>query len=425
MSRNYIWQRFGNWRTRALAMFAILGPGIITAVADNDAGGISTFSVVGANYGYSLLWIVLLVKLSMVVTQEMGARMGAVTGKGLAALIRERYGVRWTTFAMIATLLANLATTVAEFAGVAAAGELFGVPRFISVPLAAVSVWALVLRLPFASVERVFLLLSAVYLAYPISGILIGPDWGEVARAAVTPTFRLEMGWLLVVIATIGTTITPWGQFFIQSYVADKGVGPRDYPTTRIDVIVGAVVADVIALFIIVTTASTLYTQGINITSAEEAAMALEPVAGTAARYLFGLGLLNASLLGACILPLSTSYTICQAFGWEEGVDHSFREAPAFHGLYGFTIAFGALVALIPGLPLFPVMVFAQDVNGVLLIVVLTFAIKLASDRAIMGEYASGRFGRTAAWLTTGMVVVLTVLLIIASTAELLGMPLG
>jgi Mn2+/Fe2+ NRAMP family transporter len=306
---------FRSWWRRAALALAIIGPGIITANADNDAGGISTYSVAGASYGYSLLWMLVLITFSLAVTQEMGARTGAATGKGLAALIRERFGVKWTLFAMVCTLAANLATTVAEFAGVAASGDIFGVPRLVSVPLAAVLVWVLVVKLQFRSVEKFFLLLSAVYLAYPISGILVGAPWGQVFRETVTPTFQMNAGYILVFIATVGTTITPWGQFFIQAYVVDKGVGPREYPATRVDVLLGAFITDIVSFFIIVATASTLHVRGIQIADAAQAAIALEPLAGPLAHYLFAIGLANASLLAASILPLATAYTLCEAFG--------------------------------------------------------------------------------------------------------------
>jgi Mn2+/Fe2+ NRAMP family transporter len=422
--RSGLFGRMFSWRARLMMMLGVIGPGIITANADNDAGGISTYSVAGASYGYSLLWMLVLITFSLAVTQEMGARTGAATGKGLAALIRERYGVRWTLFAMLCTLAANLATTIAEFAGVAAAGELFGLPRWVSVPLAAVLVWTLVVRGSFRAVEKVFLVLSAVYIAYPLSGIVVGAPWGEVLRQTVTPTFQMNSGYILVFIATVGTTITPWGQFFIQAYVVDKGIGPREYAATRIDVLAGAFITDIVSFFIIVATGSTLFARGIQVDSAAQAAIALEPLAGPLARQLFALGLMNASLLAASILPLATAYTICEAFGWEMGVSRSWSEAPAFHFLYAFAIAFGALVALIPDLPLLPVMLFSQDVNGMLLAVVLVFAIRIASDRSVMGRYANGRFGNTVAWATTAALIVLTALLIASSFAQLLGINL-
>ncbi|MBI2952850.1 MAG: Nramp family divalent metal transporter [Chloroflexi bacterium] len=413
------------WRLRLLAVLSLIGPGIITANADNDAGGISTYSVAGAQYGYSLLWVLALITISLAVTQEMGARTGAATGKGLAALIRERYGVKWTAFAMICTLVANLATTVAEFAGIAAAGELFGLPRWISVPIAALIVWLLVVKWSFRSVEKVFLALSAVYLAYPLSGLMVGPPWGQVFHEVVTPTFRMDAAYLLLFIATVGTTITPWGQFFIQAYVVDKGIGPREYATTRIDVLFGALITNIVSFFIIIATASTLYVRGIGITDAAQAAMALEPLAGPMAHYLFAVGLANASLLAASILPLATSYTVCEAFGWEAGVGRSWREAPAFHTLYAFAIAFGALVALIPDLPLFPVMILSQDVNGILLSVVLVFAIRIASDRRIMGRHTNGRFGNAVAWITTAALIALSMFLVGISLVQIAGVQIG
>ncbi len=414
-----------DWRVRILAFLAVLGPGIITANADNDAGGISTYSVAGSTYGYSLLWMLVLITVSLAVTQEMGARTGAVTGKGLAALIRERYGVRWTLFAMICTLVANLGTTVAEFAGIAAAGEIFGVPRWLSVPLAGVLVWLLVVRWSFRSVEKVFLILSAVYIAYPLSGLVVGAPWGEVFRQTITPTFELNTGYIIVFIATVGTTITPWGQFFIQAYVVDKGVGPREYSNTRVDVLLGALVTNVVSVFIIVATGSTLFPRGITIETADQAALALEPIAGPLAKELFGLGLMNASLLAASILPLATAYTICEAFGWEAGVDRAYREAPAFHSLYAFAIVVGAAVALLPGLPLFQVMLLSQDVNGILLAAVLVFAIRIASDRRVMGPYANGPVGKTIAWVTAIALIVLSVLLLLTTLAPAVGIRLG
>src|SRR5579859_5666945 len=295
------------WSRRLRLVLAVVGPGLIAANADNDAGGITTLSVVGADYGYQMLWALVLITLSLAITQEMGARTGAVTGKGLAALIRERYRVRTTLVAMLALLIANFGTTVAEFAGVGAALELFGVPRYVSVPVAAAVVWLLVIRGNYRLVERVLLIMSVVYLSYVLSAFLAAPDWGEVGRSVVTPTLRLEAGFLVTLIALIGTTITPWGQFFIQSYVVDKGVRSRDYYVTRLEVYAGALITDGISLFIIVCTAATLFVEGIHIEDAGQAALALRPLAGPLAAQLFGLGLLNASLLGAADVPLSTA----------------------------------------------------------------------------------------------------------------------
>ncbi len=376
--------------------------------------------------GFDLLWTLVvmalaLVTFSLAITQEIGARTGAVTGKGLAALIREGYGVRVSFVAMLALLAANLGTTVAEFAGVAASLELFGVPRFVSVPIVAAAVWLLVIRGSYKSVERVFLVLSLVYLSYIFSGFLAKPDWSEVARSVVTPTIRLETGFLVTLIAMIGTTITPWGQFFIQSYVVDKGVGPAQYGITRWEVYVGALITDVVTLFIIVSTAATLFAQGIRIEDAGQAALALGPLAGPLAQQLFAVGLLNASLLGAAVVPLSTAYAVCEAFGWEAGVSRSFREAPVFNGLYTFAIAAGALAILIPGLPLVTVILLSQMVNGMLLPLILAFAIKLSGDRSVMGSSANGPVRGFLAWATAAAVSAATLALIGVTALQLLG----
>src|SRR5215211_733189 len=378
------------WRRRLTIFLAVVGPGIITANADNDAGGITTYSIVGAHYGYSLLWALVLVTVSLAVTQEIGARTGAVTGKGLAALIRENYGVRITFAAMLALLVANQATTISEFAGIAASLGLFGIPRWLGVPLVAVAVWYVVIRGNYKNVERVFLLLSLFFLAYVVSGIIVGPPWGEVLRQTITPTFSLDAGYLLTFVAMVGTTITPWGQFFVQAYVVDKGVTAAEYRYTRIDVLIGAFVTDFIALFISVATAATLFVNGIRVDAAADAALALQPLAGPLARSLFAFGLLNASFLAACIVPLATAYAVAEAFGWEAGVNTSFRDAPLFNGIYTFTVVVGAAIVLIPELPLITVMLVAQTVNGILLPVVLVSAARLAANRAIMGRHANG-----------------------------------
>jgi Mn2+/Fe2+ NRAMP family transporter len=396
-------------------MLAIAGPGLIAANADNDAGGITTLSVVGADYGYAMLWALVLITFSLAVTQEMGARTGAVTGKGLAALIRERYRVKTTLIAMLALLTANFGTTVAEFAGVGAALELFGVPRQVSVPIAAAVVWLLVIRGNYRLVERVLLVMSVVYLSYVFSAFLAQPDWGEVAHSMVTPTLRLEGPFLVTLIALIGTTITPWGQFFIQSYVVDKGVSRRDYYVTRLEVYAGALITDGISLFIIVCTAATLFVEGIHVESAAQAALALEPLAGPLAEQLFGLGLLNASLLGAAVVPLSTAYAVCEAFGWEAGVSRSWDDAPIFNLLYTLAIAGAAAVVLIPNLPLVPVILLSQTVNGVLLPFILVFAIRLASDRDLMGDFANGRIRNAVIWVTAGAIIVMSIALLLAT----------
>jgi Mn2+/Fe2+ NRAMP family transporter len=407
-------------------VLAIVGPGLIAANADNDAGGITTLSVVGAEYGYQMLWALLLITFSLAITQEMGARTGAVTGKGLAALIRERYRVRTALVAMLALLIANFGTTVAEFAGVGAALELFGVPRYVSVPIAAAVVWLLVIRGNYRLVERVLLVMSVVYLSYVVSAFLAQPDWGEVGHSIVNPTLTLETGFLVTLIAMIGTTITPWGQFFIQSYVVDKGVGRRDYHVTRMEVYAGALVTDGISMFIIICTAATLFGTGIRIEDAGQAALALKPLAGPLAAQLFGIGLLNASLLGAAVVPLSTAYAVCEAFGWEAGVSRAWDEAPIFNLLYTFAIAGAAAFVLLPGLPLIQVILLAQTVNGVFLPFILVFAIRLASDRDLMGSFANGPIRNAVIWTTAAAIIAMSLALVAATLLlPALGITLG
>lgn len=412
-------------RLRLGFALSIIGPGLIAAMADNDAGGITTFSVAGATFGYQLVWVLLLITISLAITQEIGARTGAITGKGLAALIRENYGVRTTFYAMLALLFANQATTVSEFAGVAASLEIFGVPRLVSVPIAVAVVWLLVTRGTYKLVERVFLLFSLFYLAYVVSGVMVGPPWGEVLRSFVLPSGELTPDYLLMVVAVIGTTITPWGQFFIQAYVVDKGVTPEEYPVTRLEVLSSAVITDLISLFIIVTTAATLHVRGIHIEEARDAALALAPLAGPAAQGLFALGLLNASLLAASIVPLSTAYAVCEAFGWEAGVNRSFREAPVFNGLYTVTVTIGGLLVLLPGLPLVGVILLAQTINGILLPVILIFALQLARRPEIMGRHATGRLQHTIAWITVAGTIAASLLLVVVTLAGLVLGPRG
>jgi len=399
-------------RTRLFVFLAILGPGLITASADNDAGGIATYSVIGARYGYTMLWALVLVSVSLFVTQEMGARMGIVTGQGLAALIRERFRVRVTLFAMTTMLVANLATTISEFSGIAASFQLFGLSRYIAVPLMAAFIWLLVVRGSYKMAERIFLAFSAFYIAYIVSGIIAHPDWTEAARGTLVPSFQGDSGYILLLIALVGTTITPWGQFFIQAYVVDKGISIKHFKYTLTEVLLGAIVTFVVAFFIIIACAATIHTAGGDVSSAEEAAAALKPLAGRFASGLFAFGLLNASVLAAAILPLATAYAICEAFGFESGVNRTFREAPVFHGLFTFSIVLGAAVALIPGLPLFTVMVLAQGINGILLPLILVFVLIIVNDRRIMGDYANTKWNNVIAGLTTAGLVLLSLMLV-------------
>jgi len=399
------------WR-RWLPLLAVLGPGIIAASAGNDAGGIATYSQDGAIYGYATLWMIFVMTFSLVIVQEMAARMGMVSGKGFAALIRERFGVRPTLFAMFCLLASNAATSVAEFAGIAASLELFGVSKYVSVPIAAVVVWLLVVRGSYQRVEKVGLALSAVFLSYVVAAFLAKPDWGEVLKATVVPTFIPTPAFTLIVIATIGTTIAPWMQFFVQSNIVDKGVTVKDMLFQRIDVISGAVSANIVAWFIIVTTGTVLYPRGIHITGAEQAAAALAPVAGKYASSLFAIGLFGASLLAACVLPLTASYAICEAFGFERGIDRSWSEAPIFNSVYTFVIAFGAVFVLIPNAPLISIMVLSQAVNGVLLPFLLIFMMIIVNDRRIMGRWVNGRVYNVLGWATVIVVIGLTVVLL-------------
>jgi NRAMP (natural resistance-associated macrophage protein)-like metal ion transporter len=406
-------------RTRLLIFLSVMGPGLITANSDNDAGGITTWSVVGAHYGYQLLWVLLLITPILAVTQEMGARMGVVTGKGLAALIRERFSLKITAFAMLAMLIANLGTTIAEFSGVGAAFSLAHIPPWVCVPPVALGVWLLITRGSYKRVERVFLFLSALYVTYIVAGVLAHPDWHAAAHHAVVPSITPTSIWVLTVIAAIGTTITPWGQFFIQATIVDKKVSIRDYVYTKAEVFLGALLTDGIDFFIVVACAATLYKHGILVNSAQDAARALEPLAGRAAALLFGFGLLNVSVLAAGILPLATAYAICEAFGFESGLDHKFSDAPVFNGLLTFFVFVPAAVAVIPHLPLVKVMLFSQDVNGILLPIILVYVLKIINDRSVMGDYVNGPIYNTVAWAFSVGLILLTVVLVVST------LPLG
>jgi NRAMP (natural resistance-associated macrophage protein)-like metal ion transporter len=402
-------------RPRLLFYFAILGPGVITASAGNDAGGIATFASVGAEHGYTLLWILIPLTLSLGIVQEMCARMGAVTGKGLSDLIRERFGVRWTAFVMIALLIANGGVTVSEFVGIAASMELLGVARYISVPIAAVAIWWLVVKGSYRRVERVFLAMSLVFLTYVVSAFLAHPPWGTVARGLVHPQFQLTSAYLFTIVAVIGTTISPYMQVFIQSSVVEKGVRVENYSLTRADVWIGTVFAILIVFFIVVSTAATLHVHGEHIETAAEAARALRPVAGSYAEILFAVGLFGASMLAAGVLPLATAYSISEAFGFEKGVSSSVREAPIVIGVFTFLVALGALIAMLPGLPLFRVLLVTQVINGLLLPVVLIAILRLVNNRDLMGAHVNGPLYNIAAWLTTLIVSALSLLLIVVT----------
>jgi Mn2+/Fe2+ NRAMP family transporter len=399
-------------RPRLFLYLAILGPGVITANAGNDAGGIATFASIGADHGYKLLWLLIPLTISLGIVQEMCARMGAVTGKGLADLIRERFGVRWTALVMLALLIANGGVTVSEFVGIAAAMELFGIARYISVPIASLAIWWLVVKGSYQRVERVFLVMSLVFLGYVVSAFLAHPAWGTIARDMVHPTFELTPLFLFTFIAVVGTTISPYMQVFIQSSVVEKGVKPENYSLTRIDVWGGTIFAILIVFFIVISTAATLNVQGEHVDSAAHAARALRPLAGAYAETLFAIGLFGASMLAAGVVPLATAYSITEAFGFEKVLSSSFREAPIFVGIFTFLVGLGALFGMMPGLPLIRVLLVTQVINGILLPVILIAVLRLVNNRELMGRHVNGPVYNITAWITALIVSASSILLL-------------
>ncbi|HET7416210.1 MAG TPA: Nramp family divalent metal transporter [Solirubrobacterales bacterium] len=389
------------------ALLAVIGPGVLAGLSDDDPAGITTYSILGARYGYELLWVLALSTAALIVFHEVGVRLGVVTGKGLLTLVRERFGTRAATAVMVALAIANTGTLCAEFAGVAAALDLLtGTSRYVSVPLAAIGVSALVLRENFHRVEHFLLLLSAVFVAYVVAGILAHPDWGATGRGLVVPSIPLNREALLVAVATLGTTLAPWGLAFIQSYAVDKKLKVEDLRYERVDVVVGAVLTGVIGLFVVVACSATLHAQGIDVEDASDAARALEPVAGDAAATLFGLGFLGAALLAAAIVPLSTAYSISETLGRRADLDDSFAEARTFYLSFGAVTALAACLVLIPGAPLIEILFLTQALNAVLLLVLLPFVRSLAGDRELMGDAALGRFDRVATAVTLGAVAI-------------------
>lgn len=413
----------GRFRGRRglVAFLAVMGPGLIAGIAGNDAGGITTYSVMGAQSGLSLLWLFPITIVVLAIVQEMAARLGVVTGQGLSDLIRDRFGVRPTAFAMAILLLANVANTVAEFSGAAAALEIFGISRYIVVPIVAIAIWALVIKASYRTVERVFLSVIVVFFAYIASAILAHPDWGQVGRALVTPSIDFRPTTLLLMVAVVGTTITPYMQFYLTSAVAEKGIGEDELGLERADAIGGSIWTNLIAIFIVVATATTIGVVGGHITSASDAARALEPVAGRLAEALFALGLFGASVLAATIMPISTAFVICEAFGWESGVDKRFGDARAFFSIYTFVLAAGALIVLLPGLDLLPVIVASQNLQGLLLPIVLIFMVILVNDVRLMGRHRNGRLANILAWSAIGLVVILDVVLLGVSVLGFFG----
>ena len=401
------------WLKNILLLLSVLGPGLITASADNDAPGIATYSMVGSTYGYNFLWLILVITVGEVVILEMVARMGAVTGKGTADLIREKFGVKITTFAMFCLLMANLGTTVAEFAGVAAAGELFGINKVITVPIMAVIMGLFILRSNYKIIEKILIGLSLAALSYVATVFIIKPDWGVILHDTLRPQIQLTSDYIVSILAVIGTTITPWAIFYLQASVADKGVSMENYRDTRLDVTVGSAWGNVISAFIIIVTATTLFKVGIRVEDAKDAAMALAPLAGEASTILFALGLLGASLLAVSVLPLSTTYAVCEAFGFERGLNRSFREAPVFYGSFIGIIVFSVLIVLIPGMPLFQMMILSQSLNAILLPVILILVLRLANDKAVMGKYRNTRLTNILAVTITTLIVAVTVILLL------------
>jgi NRAMP (natural resistance-associated macrophage protein)-like metal ion transporter len=403
------------WLKRVGIYLAVLGPGLITASADNDAPGIATYSMAGSTYGYQFLSIILIVTIGEIVVQEIAARMGVVTGKGTADLIRERFGVRVTAFAMLSLIIANLGTTVAQIAGIAAAAELFGISRYIAAPLAALLVTLAVMRGSYKHIEKFLLVLALSAISYIITVILIKPPWSEVLQATLTPQFELEPAFILAVLATIGTTITPWGVFYMQASVADKGLSIKDYRYTKLDVSFGAAWGNIVSAFIIISTAATLYVVGISVENAEQAAMVLAPLAGNSAKVLFSAGLLGASLLALSVLPLSTTYAFCEAFGFERGLNRRIHDAPVFYGIYAGIIALSVVIVLIPGIPLFPIMWLSQTLNAVFLPVLLVLVLKLSNNDQLMGDWKNKRFQNILAGGLTGFISLVTVALLVTS----------
>ncbi len=401
------------WLKNFLLFLSVLGPGLITASADNDAPGIATYSMVGSTYGYNFLWLILVITIGEVVILEMAARMGAVTGKGAADLIREKFGVKMTTFAMLVLLIANLGTTVAEFAGIAAAGELFGISKYFSVPILALFMGLLILRGNYKIIEKILIGLSLAALSYMATVVIIKPDWGVILHDTVLPQIQLSRDQVISMLAVIGTTITPWAIFYLQASVADKGVSMESYRDTKIDVTFGSAWGNVISACIIIVSAATLFKVGIRVEDAKDAAMALAPLAGEASTILFAIGLLGASLLAVSVLPLSTTYAVCEAFGFERGLNRSFRDAPVFYGSLIGIFVLSVLIVLIPGMPLFQMMILSQTLNAILLPVILVLVLQLANDRAVMGQYRNTRLTNILAIAITILIVLVTAVLLL------------
>lgn len=394
-------------------VLAAMGPGMVAALAGADAGGVATYSSAGALFGYGQLWTVPVMCLLLIVAQETAARMGCVTGKGFASLIREQFGVRMSTLAMLALLISNTTVTLSEFAGIASGFALFGIPAYVSVPIAAVAIWALTMSGSYHRIEKILLLISCAFVTYVVAGVMVGPDWGDALNATLIPRFSTDPQYFSVLVANIGTTIAPWMIFLAQSNVVEKNAHAEDLPYQRIDTVTGSVVASAISWFIILTTGAVLFPAGIAVNGAEDAASALAPLVGPYAEALFGAGLVGASFLAACVLPGITSSAICEAFGWERGADRSWQEAPVYRGIITAITFLSAVIVIIPNIDLFGIMMLAQVINGVLLPVLLVFMVLIAGDRHVMGRFANGRIWNGLTWFTIIAVVVLTIVMFV------------
>ena len=394
-------------------VLAAMGPGMVAALAGADAGGVATYSSAGALFGYGQLWTVPVMCLLLIVAQETAARMGCVTGKGFASLIREQFGVRMSTLAMLALLISNTTVTLSEFAGIASGFALFGIPAYVSVPIAAVAIWALTMSGSYHRIEKILLLISCAFVTYVVAGVMVGPDWGDALNATLIPRFSTDPQYFSVLVANIGTTIAPWMIFLAQSNVVEKNARAEDLPYQRIDTVTGSVVASAISWFIILTTGAVLFPAGIAVNGAEDAASALAPLVGPYAEALFGAGLVGASFLAACVLPGITSSAICEAFGWERGADRSWQEAPVYRGIITAIIFLSAVIVIVPNVNLFGIMMLAQVVNGVLLPVLLVFMVLIAGDRHVMGRFANGRIWNGLTWFTIIAVVILTIVMFV------------
>jgi NRAMP (natural resistance-associated macrophage protein)-like metal ion transporter len=400
------------WRTVGL-FFILMGPGIITSNVDNDAGGITTYSLAGAQFGLKLIWSLIPIMIALIVIQEMCARMGVVTGKGLSDLIREKFGAKITFYMMIGVFLTNMGNVFSEFAGLAAGMEVFGVNKFISVPIGAFLVWWMVVKGTYKSVEKAFLVACVFYVSYIITGIIVKPDWGYVFNQFLHPQLSLHPSEMTMLIGVVGTTIAPWMQFYLQASIVEKGIKIEEYKFARFDVVMGAIAVHVVAFFIILVCAETLFKTGVRIETAKDAALSLKPLAGKYCTYLFAFGLVNASLFAASILPLSTTYLICEGLGWEVGIDKKFVEAPQFYGFYSLIIFLGAGIVLYPNFPLIPIMYFSQVINGMVLPFVLIFMLLLINDRKLMGDHTNGPLFNTITWITTIVMIGFTLLLLV------------